>query len=168
MVAFETLLDVPGVCHGGREDQHAASIAGHLKLGKLIVFWDDNEITIDGRTDLSFSEDVLGRFASYGWHTESVDDGEDLAAIIAAAEAAAAGGSVADKSGDLGDITAQRTYLETVVAEVGDVDITKSDILVSVGRGIEDEDNLARHDSVVLDACGRIDRDRPDRSPRRD
>ena len=67
----------------------AASIAGHLKLGKLTVFWDDNEITIDGRTDLSFSEDVLGRFASYGWHTESVDDGEDMAALVAAAEAAA-------------------------------------------------------------------------------
>jgi transketolase len=67
----------------------AASIAGHLKLGKLTVFWDDNEITIDGRTDLSFSEDVLARFASYAWHTESVDDGEDMGALVAAAEAAA-------------------------------------------------------------------------------
>jgi len=67
----------------------AASIAGHLKLGKLTVFWDDNEITIDGRTDLSFSEDVLARFASYGWHTESVEDGEDMVALVAAAEAAA-------------------------------------------------------------------------------
>ena len=67
----------------------AASIAGHLKLGKLIVFWDDNKITIDGRTDLTFSEDVLARFASYGWHTESVDDGEDMGALVAAAEAAA-------------------------------------------------------------------------------
>jgi transketolase len=68
----------------------AASIAGHLKLGKLTVFWDDNEITIDGRTDLTFSEDVLTRYASYGWHTESVDDGNDLAALIAAAKAAVA------------------------------------------------------------------------------
>jgi transketolase len=68
----------------------AASIAGHLKLGKLVVFWDDNEITIDGRTDLTFSEDVLARYASYGWHTESVDDGNDLAALIAAAKAAVA------------------------------------------------------------------------------
>jgi transketolase len=66
----------------------AASIAGHLQLGKLVVFWDDNQITIDGRTDLTFSEDVLARFASYGWHTESVDDGEDTAALVAAAEAA--------------------------------------------------------------------------------
>jgi len=68
----------------------AASIAGHLKLGKLIVFWDDNGITIDGRTDLSFSEDVLARFASYGWHTESVDDGSDIAALIAASTVAMA------------------------------------------------------------------------------
>jgi len=68
----------------------AASIAGHLQLGKLTVFWDDNEITIDGRTELSFSEDVLARFRSYGWHTESVDDGEDMAALITTAEAAKA------------------------------------------------------------------------------
>ena len=68
----------------------AASIAGHLALGKLTVFWDDNEITIDGRTDLSFSEDVLARFAAYGWHTESVDDGSDFDALVAAARAAVA------------------------------------------------------------------------------
>jgi transketolase len=68
----------------------AASLAGHLKLGKLVVFWDDNKITIDGSTDLTFSEDVLARFASYGWHTESVDDGEDIAALTRAAQAAIA------------------------------------------------------------------------------
>ena len=68
----------------------AASIAGHLKLSKLTVFWDDNEITIDGRTDLTFSEDVLARFASYGWHTENVDDGNDLDALIGAAREAVA------------------------------------------------------------------------------
>ncbi|MGB8329142.1 MAG: transketolase [Polyangiales bacterium] len=68
----------------------AASIAGHLKLGKLVVFWDDNGITIDGRTELSFSENVLARFASYGWHTQSVEDGGDLDALIHAARAAAA------------------------------------------------------------------------------
>lgn len=66
----------------------AASIAGHLKLGKLIVFWDDNKITIDGRTDLAFSEDVLARFDAYGWHIQSVADGEDLSALVSAAEAA--------------------------------------------------------------------------------
>lgn len=68
----------------------AASIAGHLKLGNLTVFWDDNSITIDGRTDLAFTEDVVARFASYGWHTISVDDGEDLEALEAAGHAAMA------------------------------------------------------------------------------
>ena len=68
----------------------AASLAGHLKLGKLIVFWDDNEITIDGRTDLCFGEDVVARFAAYGWHTDSVTDGRDIDAIVTAANAAAA------------------------------------------------------------------------------
>ncbi|AOY59208.1 electron transfer flavoprotein subunit alpha/FixB family protein [Desulfococcus multivorans] len=57
-------------------------------------------------------------------------------------ESAAAGGTITDKSGDVGDLAAGRRYLETLVAEVGDVDITKSEILVSVGRGIEDQDNL--------------------------
>ena len=66
----------------------AASLAGHLSLGKLIVFWDDNRITIDGSLDLSFSEDVLARFASYGWHTCSVEDGNDIDAIVAASEEA--------------------------------------------------------------------------------
>lgn len=61
---------------------------------------------------------------------------------IAADEGAAAGGSVVDKSGELGDLAAQRKYLETVAAEVGDVDITKSDVLVSIGRGIEDQENI--------------------------
>ncbi len=51
-----------------------------------------------------------------------------------------AGGSVT--AGDAGDLTAKRAFLEVVVAEVGDVDITKSDVLVSIGRGIEDEDNI--------------------------
>lgn len=68
----------------------AASLAGHLGLGKLVVFYDDNRITIDGATDLSFSEDVPARFASYNWHTVTVDDGNDLAALEAAAEAALA------------------------------------------------------------------------------
>ena len=59
-----------------------------------------------------------------------------------ATEDAAAGGQVADKSGDIGDLSAKRSYVEVVVAEVGDVDITKSDVLVSVGRGIEDQENI--------------------------
>jgi electron transfer flavoprotein alpha subunit len=57
-------------------------------------------------------------------------------------ESKSAGGSVVDKSGDMGDVTAGRRFLEMVEAEAGDVDITKSEVLVSVGRGIEDEDNI--------------------------
>ena len=61
----------------------AASLAGHLQLGKLIVLWDDNHISIDGPTDLTVSEDTLQRFAAYGWHTARVD-GHDPVAIDAA------------------------------------------------------------------------------------
>ncbi|SHL08127.1 transketolase [Rhodothermus profundi] len=62
----------------------AASLAGHLGLGKLIVLYDDNDISIDGSTDLTFTEDVGARFAAYGWHVQHVDDGNDLAALDAA------------------------------------------------------------------------------------
>jgi transketolase len=59
----------------------AASLAGHLELDKLVYIYDDNEITIDGRTDITFSEDVRQRFDAYGWHTAQVRDGNDLEAI---------------------------------------------------------------------------------------
>jgi transketolase len=59
----------------------AASLAGHLGLGKLIYLWDDNRITIDGATDLTFSEDVAGRFEAYGWHVARVEDANDLDAV---------------------------------------------------------------------------------------
>ncbi|MGH9899287.1 MAG: transketolase [Pyrinomonadaceae bacterium] len=62
----------------------AASLAGHLKLGRLIYFYDDNEVTIEGPTSLAFSEDVPKRFDAYGWHTIVIKDGNDLAAIDAA------------------------------------------------------------------------------------
>ncbi|MFN2571502.1 MAG: transketolase [Gemmatimonadales bacterium] len=62
----------------------AASLAGHLKLGKLIGFYDDNRITIDGSTDLAFSDDTSKRFESYGWHVQRVADGNDLQALDAA------------------------------------------------------------------------------------
>jgi transketolase len=68
----------------------AASLGGHLRLGKLKLIYDQNGITIDGRTDLSFSEDVGARFAAYGWHVLHVDDGNDLEAIDEALTAAAA------------------------------------------------------------------------------
>lgn len=66
----------------------ACSLAGHLKLGQLIVFYDDNDITIDGRTSLALSEDIDARFAAQGWHVQHVSDGNDLVALRAAAEAA--------------------------------------------------------------------------------
>jgi len=68
----------------------ASSLAGHLRLGKLVVLYDDNRIQLDGPTAWTFTEDVLARYAAYGWHTQRVDDGNDVAAIddaISAAEA---------------------------------------------------------------------------------
>ncbi len=62
----------------------AASFAGHFKLGKLIGFYDDNQITIDGRTDLTYSDDAGKRFEAYGWHVQHVADVNDLAALDAA------------------------------------------------------------------------------------
>ncbi len=66
----------------------AASLAGHLKLGNLIYLYDDNHITIDGGTDLAFTENRTARFEAYGWHIQTVEDGNDLAALEAAVEAA--------------------------------------------------------------------------------
>lgn len=66
----------------------AASLAGHLKLGKLIFLYDDNHISIDGSTDLAFTEDRMARFAAYGWHTQKLLDGNDLDALDQAIEAA--------------------------------------------------------------------------------
>lgn len=68
----------------------ASSLAGHLGLGNLVVFWDDNRITIEGSTDLAFTEDVMARYASYGWHTLEVEDSNDLEALDQAMTAAAA------------------------------------------------------------------------------
>ncbi len=68
----------------------AASLAGTLKLGKLIALYDDNRIQLDGPTAWAFTEDVAARFDAYGWHTQRVDDGNDIAAIEAAIEAARA------------------------------------------------------------------------------
>lgn len=66
----------------------AASLAGHLKLGKLIYLYDNNHISLAASTDLTFSEDVAKRFESYGWHTQMVGDGNDLGAIERALRAA--------------------------------------------------------------------------------
>ncbi|MBN8882766.1 MAG: hypothetical protein J0H73_10685, partial [Salana multivorans] len=72
----------------------ASSLAGTQELGNLILIWDDNRITIEGDTSISFTEDVLGRYEAYGWHTQTVDwvgDGEyreDVDALAAAIQAA--------------------------------------------------------------------------------
>ena len=66
----------------------AASLAGHLKLGKLIYLYDDNTFSIDGPTDLAFTEDRGKRFEAYGWHVHHVLDGNDVSEIDKAIEAA--------------------------------------------------------------------------------
>jgi transketolase len=68
----------------------AASLAGHLQLGKLICLYDNNYVSLAAGTDITFTEDRARRFDAYGWHTVSVDDGNDLAAIDDALEAARA------------------------------------------------------------------------------
>jgi len=68
----------------------AASLGGHLRLGRLVVLYDDNLIQLDGPTRMAWSEDVPARFDAYGWHTQRVADGNDVDAIAAAIEAARA------------------------------------------------------------------------------
>lgn len=68
----------------------AASLAGHLKLGKLICLYDDNRISIEGSTDMAFTEDRAGRFEAYRWHVQKVDDGNDTESLASAIEAAQA------------------------------------------------------------------------------
>jgi transketolase len=66
----------------------AASLAGHLKLGKLIYLYDDNRISLASSTDLTFTEDRARRFEAYGWHTQTIEDGNDLEAVERALKAA--------------------------------------------------------------------------------
>ncbi|HEY6381204.1 MAG TPA: transketolase, partial [Pseudolabrys sp.] len=66
----------------------AASLAGHLKLGKLVYLYDNNHISLAAATDLTFTEDCAKRFEAYGWHTQTVEDGNDLEAINRALGAA--------------------------------------------------------------------------------
>lgn len=68
----------------------AASLAGHLGLGRLICIYDDNKISIEGPTDITFTEDVAMRFKAYNWHVQNVADGNDTEAIFKALEAAKA------------------------------------------------------------------------------
>jgi transketolase len=83
-----------GICGDGDLmegiSHEASSLAGTLKLGKLIFLYDDNQISLDGPTELSFTEDVEKRFEAYHWHVQKVADGNDLDAISQAIEAAKA------------------------------------------------------------------------------
>jgi transketolase len=83
-----------GICGDGDNMEgvasEAASIAGHLGLGNVIYLYDDNHVTIDGHTDLSFSENVCKRYEAYGWHTQAVEDANDLTALSKAIDAAIA------------------------------------------------------------------------------
>ena len=81
-----------GICSDGDlmegVSAEAASLAGHLGLGNIIYLYDNNHITIEGDTDLAFDEDVAKRFEAYGWHVQSVADGNDLEALSAAIKTA--------------------------------------------------------------------------------
>ena len=81
----------------------AASLAGHLRLGKLVVLYDDNHIQLDGPTDMAWSEDAPKRFAAYGWDVARVEDGNDLASL----ERAIAGARTNDKP----SLIAVRTHI---------------------------------------------------------
>ncbi len=81
----------------------AASLAGHLRLGKLIALYDDNLIQLDGPTSMAWSEDVVARFEAYGWHAQRVEDGNDTEAIAAAIEGA--------RSDDRPSLIAVRTHI---------------------------------------------------------
>ena len=96
-----------GICSDGDLQEgiasEAASLAGHLRLGRLLFLYDDNHIQLDGPTTMAWSEDVVGRFDAYGWHTQRVADGTDIEAIAAAIDAA--------RADDRPSIIAVRTHI---------------------------------------------------------
>ena len=106
--------------------QETASLAGHLGLGKLIYFFDDNEITIDGSTDLAFTEDVAARFEAQGWHVAAVEDANDLAAVDAAIEEAKA--------------TVDKPSLIRVQSHIGYGSPTKQDTAAAHGAPLGEEE----------------------------
>ncbi|MFB6278634.1 MAG: transketolase [Salinibacter sp.] len=104
----------------------AASLAAHQELGKLVYLYDDNRITIDGSTDLAFSEDVGKRFEAYGWHVSRVEDANDLEAVdTAIAEAKAA---------------ADRPSLIVVRSHIGYGSPTKQDTAAAHGKPLGAEE----------------------------
>ncbi|HET9065735.1 MAG TPA: transketolase [Gemmatimonadales bacterium] len=112
----------------------ASSLAGHLGLGRLVVIYDDNHITIDGHTDLSFSENVAQRYEAYGWRILRVDDGNDLVAIDGALARAAT--------------TEDRPTLIILRTIIGDPAPTKRDTSSAHGSPLGDEE-VARTKDVL-------------------
>ena len=103
----EGVLDttVYGICSDGDLMEgvasEACSLAGHLGLGNLVFLYDDNHVSLAGHTEITFTEDRLGRFNAYGWHTLRVEDGNDVEAIdraLATARAVAMARSIASVS----------------------------------------------------------------------
>lgn len=132
---FEGLLDhkIFVICGDGCLQEGVTSetsaLAGHLKLGNLILLYDDNSIQIDGSTDLAFTEDVLARYAAYGWHTQHVENGDsDVQSIrqaIAAARAETDRPSIIKVTTTIGFGSDKQGTEKTHGAPLGDEDITK-------------------------------------------
>ena len=104
----------------------AASLAGHLRLGKLIVLYADNRISIEGNTQIAFTEDVVRRFSAYDWHSQHVADGNDLNAISEALELARA--------------TKDRPSLIAVRTHIGFGSPNKQDTAAAHGEPLGDEE----------------------------
>ena len=119
-----------GICSDGDLmegiSHEAASLAGHLGLGKLIFLYDDNEISIDGSTDLTFTEDVGKRFEAYHWHIAYIDDGNDVEALDAA---------IVEAKGIM-----DKPSLIVVATEIGYGSVTKQGTPSVHGAPLGDED----------------------------
>ena len=126
--------------------QEAASIAGHLGLGRLVYVYDDNHITIDGTTSLSFTTDDKGkRFEAYGWHVQHVDDAEDLDALLGALAAGQGrgGAAVADHPPRATSATRRRNAIDTAKAHgapLGEAEVRRDE----GGDGLRSRRDLRR------------------------
>lgn len=115
----------------------------HLQLGKLIALYDDNKITIDGDTALSFTEDVNKRFEGYGWHTQTVSDGDDnLDAIKKAIEAA-------QKVTDKPSLIKVRTTIGKISINTELICIKLHALIIIVGFGSKNQGKESVHGSPL-------------------
>ncbi|KWW97319.1 Transketolase [Carbonactinospora thermoautotrophica] len=140
----------------------ASSLAGHQRLGNLVVLYDDNRISIDGDTAVAMSEDVLKRYEAYGWHTQRVDDAEDVQALNAALE-------IARDHHDRPSIIAMRSIIAWPApnaqntakahgAALGpdEVAATKKKLGFDPNRTFEVPDDVLRHTRKVIDRGRRL------------